>query len=75
MNIRILNKELADISKGDAKLFEILKNNSSSIDIDLVGRGWIRKVMGIKAYIPPIKIELETYLLDKIAELITHKKV
>jgi hypothetical protein len=31
--------------------------------------------MGIKAYIPPIKIELGTYLLDKIAELITHKKI
>lgn len=75
MNIRILNKELADISKGDTKLFEILKNNSSVIDIDLVGRGWIRKVMGVKAYIPQIKVELGTYLLDKIAELITHKKI
>jgi hypothetical protein len=74
MIIRIINKSLVDIAKTNPELISTLKTYSSEIDIDIMGRAWIRKVMGVRAYIPQIKIELGTFIFDKLAEGITHIK-
>jgi hypothetical protein len=75
MEIRIINKDINKIANGDPKILKLLKENSTAIDVDLIGRSWIRKVMGVHAYIPTIKLELGTFLLDKITELITGFKI